>query len=205
MSTQTLYLGEQGAPLVVVLHDWFGRLPWLSSFAGALVAEGLQVAIPDFYDGYTTTDIEGARGQLKSMDIGACLSVIDDIIDEARLYGSERVGTLGFSTGGWLALVHAQGGEVDAAVAYYASVDQRHHSLIPCPLLLQYADNDEWEYGGEPQLFFGRLEEHGTPVTHFRYIGTRHHFANPSVAESEPHAAALAQARTAAFLAAHLD
>jgi carboxymethylenebutenolidase len=205
MTSETLYLGEQGAPLVVVLHDWFGRLPWLERYAAALVAEGLQVAIPDFYDGFTTTELEGARGQMKTMDIGGCLAVIDDILDEARLYGSERVGTLGFSTGGWLALVHAQGGEVDAVVAYYASIADRHHSVIPCPVLLQYAEKDEWEYGGDPRSFFDRLEEHGTPVTHFSYGGTQHHFANPAVAESDPHAAALAQARAAAFLAAQLD
>jgi carboxymethylenebutenolidase len=203
--TETVYLGEQGAPLVVVVHDWFGRHPWLESFSAALVAEGLQVAIPDFYDGYTTTDVEGARGQMKTMDIGGCLAVIDDIVDEARLYGTERIGTLGFSTGGWLALVHAQGGEVDAVVAYYASIAERHHSIIPCPVLLQYAENDEWEYGGDPGSFFARLDEHGTPITHFSYVGTQHHFANPVVPESEPHAAALAQARAAAFLAAHLD
>jgi len=205
MTSETLYLGEQGSPLVVLVHDWFGRRPWLSSYAGALVAEGLQVAIPDFYDGYTTTTVEGARDQMGNMDIGACLAAIDDIIDEARLYGSERFGTLGFSTGGWLALVHAQGGEVDAVVAYYASVAERHHSVIPCPVMLQYAEDDRWEYGGEPGSFFDRLDEHGTPVTHFRYLGTEHHFANPDVAESDPHAAALAQARAAAFLAAQLD
>jgi len=203
--TETIYLGEQGSPLVVIVHDWFGRLPWLSSFAGALVAEGLQVAIPDFSDGFSTTDVDAAREHVTELDIGGCLAVIDDIIDEARLYGSERVGTLGFSTGGWLALVHAQGGEVDAVVAYYASVDERHHSIIPCPILLQYAESDEWEYGGEPRAFLDRLEEHGTPVTQFGYVGTAHHFANPAVAQSDPHAAALAQARSAAFLAAQLD
>lgn len=205
MTTETIYLGEQGSPLVVLVHDWFGRLPWLSAYAGALVANGMQVAIPDFYDGFTTTTVEEARAQVSRMDIGACLAVIDEIIDEARLYGSERIGTLGFSTGGWLALVHAQGGEVDAVVAYYASLDERHHSLIPCPVLLQYAEYDEWEYGGDPGAFFDRLDEHGTPITHFSYVGTQHHFANPAVAESEPHAAAIAQARAAAFLAAQLD
>jgi len=201
----TLYFGEQGGPLVVLVHDWFGRLPWLSEYARTLVAEGFQVAIPDFYDGFGTLDVETARGQMQHLDIGAALQVIDDVIDEARLYGTKRIGTLGFSTGGWLALVHAQGGEVDAVAAYYASVAERHHSIIPCPVLLQYAESDEWEYGGEPQEFFDRLGEHGTPVTHFSYFGTLHHFANPAVPEFDPHAAALAKARAASFLAAQLD
>ena len=202
---EVLYFGEQGAPLVVMVHDWFGRLPWLSAYAQTLVAEGFQVAIPDFYDGFGTDDVETARGQMQHLDIAASLEAIDEVIDEARLYGTTRVGTLGFSTGGWLSLVHAQGGEVDAVVAYYSSVAERHHSIIPCPVLLQYAENDEWEYGGDPASFFERLSEHGTPLTQFSYFGTLHHFANSAVPQFDRHAAALAEARTAAFLAAHLD
>ena len=201
----TDYYGPTGAPIVIVLHDWFGRLPWLERVALDLAREGLQVAVPDFFDGWTATDPDEARRQVDRIDISSALETIDDIIDEARLYGTERVGELGFSTGGWLALLHAQGGEADAVAAYYASVAERHHGVIPCPLLLQYAESDHWEYGGDPQDFYDRLDEHGTPTKHFNYIGTRHHFANPSIAGAfDPQASALALARTSAFFAAHL-
>jgi carboxymethylenebutenolidase len=201
----TDYYGPTGAPLVVVLHDWFGRLPWLEKVALDLAREGLQVAVPDFFDGRTALDDEAARQLIDGIDIAAALQVVDDIIDEARLYGTERVGELGFSTGGWLALVHAQGGDVDAVVAYYASVAEKHHGVIPCPLLLQYAETDDWEYGGDPQAFYDRLADHGTPTTRFSYLGTHHHFANASVRERfDPQAAALAQARSSAFFAAQL-
>ena len=203
--SETLYFGEPGAPLVVVIHDWFGRLPWLGQLSMSLASEGLQVAVPDFLDGQSTTDPLEARRLIDGLDIGATLAVIDDVIDEARLYGTEKVGVLGFSTGGWLALVHAQGGEVDAVVAYYASISEKHHGIIPCPLLLQYAESDDWEYGGDPASFTGRLEQHGTPATLYTYLGTRHHFANTSQPEaSDPQASALAHARTSAFLGAHL-
>ena len=203
--SETLYFGEAGAPLVVVVHDWFGRLPWLAQFAIALATEGLQVAVPDFLDGKSTTDPVEARQLIDGIDIGTALAVIDDIIDEARLYGTERVGVVGFSTGGWLALVHAQGGEVDAVVAYYASISEKHHGIIPCPLLLQYAELDDWEHGGDPVSFTARLEQHGTPATLYTYLGTQHHFANLDLPEGfDRQAAALAQARTSAFLAAHL-
>ncbi len=204
--TETQYFGQQGAPLVVVLHDWFGIGPWLTDVAIAIASEGFQVALPDFLDGRTAGTVDEARELVEAVDVAASLAVIDDIIDEARLYGTERVGLLGFSTGGWLALVHAQGGEVDAAVAYYASVSERHHGIIPCPVLLQLAENDAWEYGSDPEAFFERLSDHGTPVTHFSYFGTRHHFANAGQPQSfDRQAAALALARTTAFLSAHLD
>jgi len=203
--SETEYYGPTGAPIVVVLHDWFGRLPWLERVALELAREGFQVAVPDFFEGRTASDEQGARELIDTIDIAAALAVVDDIIDEARLYGTEKVGELGFSTGGWLALVHAQGGEADAVVAYYASVAEKHHGIIPCPLLLQYAESDEWEYGGDPQDFYDRLDGHGTPTSHFNYIGTRHHFANASIRPtSDPQAAALALARTSAFFAAHL-
>lgn len=201
---ETEYYGQTGAPLVIVLHDWFGRLPWLERVALQLASEGLQVAVPDFLDGRTTTEPEVARSLIQDVDIAGALTQIDDIIDEARLYGSSKVGELGFSTGGWLALVHAQGGEADAVVAYYASVAEKHHGVIPCPVLLQYAETDHWEYGGDPQAFTDRLTEHGTPATRFSYLETRHHFANASVPGGSPQAAALALARTRAFFATHL-
>ena len=202
---ETLYYGEQGDPLIIIIHDWFGRLPWIDPLARALEREGFQVAVPDFFDGFATTDIDEARGQLDKVDIGAALALLDDIIDEARLYGTTKVGELGFSTGGWVALVHAQGGEVDAVVAYYASIAEKHHGVIPCPVLLQYAESDEWEYGGDPAAFLARLSEHGTPTTQFHYLATQHHFANLNVhATAEPQAAALAAARTNAFFAMHL-
>lgn len=202
---ETEYYGPTGAPLVVLLHDWFGRLPWLERVALDLAREGLQVAVPDFFDGWTSTDADEARQRVDQIDISTALATIDDIIEEARLYGTERVGEVGFSTGGWLALVHAQGGEADAVVAYYASVAEQHHGIIPCPLLLQYAESDQWEYGGDPQAFYDRLDQHGTPTSHFSYIGTRHHFANRAITEAfDPQASALALARTSAFLVAQL-
>ena len=201
---ETEYYGPTGAPLVIVLHDWFGRLPWLEKVALQLASEGLQVAMPDFLDGRTTTDPQVAREFIQNVDIASALTLLDDIIDEARLYGTSRVGELGFSTGGWLALVHAQGGEVDSVVAYYASIAEKHHGIIPCPVLLQYAETDHWEYGGDPQAFTDRLAEHGTPTTRFSYLETNHHFANANVMGSSPQAAALALARTSAFFAAQL-
>jgi len=202
---ETEYLGEDGSPLVLLLHDRFGRKPWLLDLAAVLEREGFQVAIPDFFDGWTTDDAGEARTRLDSVDVAEALEIMDDLIDEARLYGARRVASVGFSVGGWLALVHAQGGSVDAVAAYYASVSDVHHGLIPCPVLLQYAEVDGWDFGGDPTSFTRRLKEHGTPVTRFDYFGTRHHFANPTSVTSDPQATALAHARTAMFLAAQLE
>jgi len=200
-----LAYGAPEDPLVVVIHDWYGRLPWLEPFAMALAAHGFRVVVPDLFDGLCTTESAGGRILLERLDLGFALAAIDDIIQEARADGSKHVGVIGFSMGGWISLLHAQGGESDAVVAYYASLTPEDHGVIPCPVLLQFAETDEWSPGEQPAEFIARLEEHGTPVTAHTYLGTRHSFANASLPLTrDANASALAFARTTSFLMTHL-
>ena len=200
-----LYYGLPGSPLVIVVHDWYGRLPWLDPFADALSGQGYRVVVPDLYDGVCTTDAESAAQLRDGLDPGRALALLDDIVLEARAERSARVGLIGFSMGGWLALLHAQGGDADAVVAYYATLGVEEHGIIPCPVLLQLAEEDDWNVGAEPDSFVARLEDHGTPVTEFVYLGTEHSFANASIAATlDNRAAALAFARTASFFDKHL-
>ena len=112
-----LYYGEPGRPLVVILPDWYGRLPWLEAYAEAVASRGLRVAVLDLYDGWATTSAEEAEQLMNDLDLGATLALIDDVITVERNNGSEKVGTIGFSVGGWLALVHAEGGSTDEIAA----------------------------------------------------------------------------------------
>ena len=202
---ETLYFGRSGHPLVVVLHDWYGRLPWLTPFAEALASRGFQVAVPDLYDGVCTIDAATADGLMQQLDVGASLAIIDEIIEFARLDSAVRVGTVGFSLGGWLALLHAQGGAVDAVTAYYATLGEKDHGVIPSPVQLHLAETDEFDGSDEPPRFIARLDEHGTPVSSFTYLGTAHSFANATIAATvDTRAAALAFARTVGFLQSHL-
>jgi carboxymethylenebutenolidase len=200
-----IYRGLAGDPVVVVVPDWYGRLPWLETIAEALAAEGFWVVVPDLFNGVATTDDVEAEKLMAGLDIGIALAELDDVIANARSLGSTRVGMLGFSLGGWLSLLHAQSGGADAVVAYYASLAPEDHGVIPAPVQLHYAENDEWGDGEDPDDFIERLGEHGTPVDEHVYIGTEHSFANASVSRTHnPRAAELARARSAKFLAGHL-
>jgi carboxymethylenebutenolidase len=202
---QTLFYGEPGNPAVVVLHDMYGRLPWLEAFATAVAGHGFRVAVPDFYDGVCTVVESNARDLMQNLDVARSLALIDGAVEEDQETGVERVGLVGFSMGGWLALLHAQAGGVDAVVAYYASLGPEDHGLIPCPVLLQWAEIDHWRAGEEPESFVARLQDHGTPVTEHTYLGARHSFANASLTDTlDVRAAALAFARTAVFLETQL-
>jgi carboxymethylenebutenolidase len=197
--------GEVGDPLIVVLHDWYGRLPWLEPFAEALSRQRFRVVVPDLYNGVATTDEATAGELLGQLDVGAALAEIDDAIAEGRDQGSERIGVVGFSMGGWLALLHAQGGESDAVVAYYASLGPKNHGVIPAPVLLHFAEFDDWDEGEDPEAFVSRLRDHGTPVTEHTYLATQHSFANANIrSKVNPQSAALAFARTVSFFERHL-
>ena len=200
-----LFYGDPGDPVVVVLHDMYGRTPGLEPFAMALASRGFRVAVPDLYNGVCTIDTASAHSLMDNLDIGTALAEIDDAIAGAHESGEERVGLLGFSLGGWLALLHAQSGAADAVVSYYASLAERDHGVIPCPVLLHWAETDDWEEGEDPAQFVARLKDHGTPVTEHTYLATRHSFANASLPDKvDAQAAALAFARTAVFLEKHL-
>lgn len=203
---ETVWFGERGRDLVVVLHDRYGRMPGLESFATALGGRGFRVAVPDLYDGVCTTDSATASRLMNDLDVTTALGLVDEAIQDAKLDNpGARVGVVGFSMGGWLALQHAQGGASDAVVAYYATLHPSLHRVIPAPVLLHWAESDEWREGEDPESFVDRLKEHGTPTSQHTYLGTVHTFANASLRDKlNAQAAALAFARTVMFLESHL-
>ncbi|HEU0206355.1 MAG TPA: alpha/beta fold hydrolase [Pseudolysinimonas sp.] len=201
-----LLFGRPGSPAVVVVHDGYGRLPWLTPYAETLASRGgFRVIVPDLYHGVATDDEHEADVLLDQLSGTDARAAIIREIAAARAEGSARAGVVGFAMGGGLALQVAQAGEVDAAVAYYATLQATQPGIIPCPVMLHFAEEDDWPETGSPEPFVSRLRENGTPVTQHGYAGTEHGFANASLpALLDTRAAALAGARTAVFLETHL-
>lgn len=200
-----LEYGEVGKPVVVLVHDWYGRLPWLEPLATAIARHGYHVIVPDLFDGWATIDDVDAENLMNMLDVELALATIEGAVADARAAGSPRASVIGFSMGGSLALLVAQAGGVDAVTAYYATLTPEQHAIVPCPVLLHFAETDEWGEGADPESFVGRLKDDGTPVTSHVYEGTVHSFANATIgAAVHPAAAALAYARTMSFLNGHL-
>ena len=89
--------------------------------------------------------------------------------------------------------------------AYYATLSEAQHGVIPSPVLLHFAAIDEWDEGQDPESFIDLLKDHGTSVTEYSYPGTVHSFANATIDDkADVDAAALAFNRTANFLQKHL-
>ena len=191
-------VGVHGKPLLVLLHDWYGRLPWLENYATALARVGFRVVVPDLYKGWATTSpLEAAKLSADRVD-DESFAIIDALLKDEE---HERVATVGWSMGGWVALAHAQTGAVDAAVAYYPSLRGELAGIIPAPVQLHFAETDDLD----PTPLVAALTENGTPVDERTYLGTEHGFANASIPDRfVEREAALAFARTASFLEKHL-
>jgi carboxymethylenebutenolidase len=217
----TGYLAEAAGPGpgVVVAHDWYGLLPSVRTACDALAGAGLTALAPDFYAGRTTTDPGEAEALMDKLDVPearaeltAAIAELRDrrpgraaAIAELRDRGPGRVGALGWSAGGWLTLLHATGGGLDAVVAYYAALAPSDRDTITCPVLLHLAEVDDWDPPNTPVAFLAELARAGTVAEVTTWPGTEHSFANPDAAPYEPDAAARAWAQTVDFLHRHLD
>ena len=90
-----LAYGVVGAPLVVILHDMYGRLPWIEPYAEALANRGgVRVLVPDFYDGYATTESDDARALMQALTDEGASRILSSAIGAERGDGidAQRVG-----------------------------------------------------------------------------------------------------------------
>jgi carboxymethylenebutenolidase len=203
---EPLAFGPEDAPIVALLHDAYGRLPWLVTYAEAMADRGgLRVIVPDYYDGYATVDGPSAVALSTNVDELVAEEVLTAALESARIDGTQRVGIVGWGWGGQLALRAGQRGEADAVVAYDATLGADDPGILPCPVLLHLPESASWEDGAEPEVFMARVRDNGTPVTSHVYTGTVPGFANATMRELvDGRAAALAFARTTVFLESRL-
>lgn len=201
--------GIEGSPLVVVLHDWHGRLPWADALAHRIADSGYRVAVPDLFGGRTSTDDGDADVLMRERlaDTEGAFHVLSEVIGEARAIGSERVGLVGFSMGATLALEYARQGTVDAVVAYYGAARADDDAPpVRVPVLFQLAESDSWDGKESPETLRDRLRQEGADSVELRtYDGAVHGFQNEQIdARYSADASEAAFASTIDFIDAHV-
>jgi carboxymethylenebutenolidase len=201
------YLAEPDAPGpgVLVVHDWFGLLPHVKGLCDQLAEAGFVALAPDLYDGTSTTDPEEAARLLRALPAAPARQRLLAAAESLRGRAvPARVGGTGFSMGGWLTLLVATDGALDAVVAYYAALAPRELAPIGCPVLLQLATVDEWDPPDTPERFAAWLRDQGTPVEVRTWPATEHSFANADARPYAPEQAQEAWSLTLEFLRRHL-
>ena len=195
--------GSGGTLGVVLVHDIFGRGPYLKSVADALVAVGVPSATVDLFGGRVPASVEEGM-QLRE---GLTEEFVVETLEAARvallprLAGPARVGTLGFCMGGGYALLGACHRPFDFSVDFYGRIARATDiEGLRGPVLMILASEDERITSWALSELLPAANRAKKRVSVELFPGVRHAFHRPGGESYDPHAAAVAWHRTLEFL-----
>ena len=201
-----------GAPGIIVIHEWWGLNDNIRSMARQLAGLGYNALAVDLYRGEVAEDSDGARALMSgTMERESELEIN---LREAYRYlndelGAPAVGTIGWCFGGGWSLRTALllPDEVDATVIYYGRLVTERDRLEPLrvPILGIFGAEDQGIPVDTVHEFESTLRELGKSASVHIYEGANHAFANPSGTRYNAEAAEDAWSRTTAFFAEHLQ
>lgn len=205
--------GRASAPAVIVLHEVFGVNADMRATCAELAAAGYIAVCPDLFwrqergvDLSVTSESDWQKGlrlyQAYDLDKG-----VRDIAATMRTMRtlpecSGKVGVMGYCLGGLLTYLTLARGEVAAGVAYHGGRTEEfldEADGIRSPLLMHLAEEDEFISKQAQQQIKQRLASNSRVEIH-SYAGCRHAFARHGGTHYDAQAAAVANARTVAFL-----
>ncbi len=188
---------------MLVLHAWWGLTPFFKGVCDRLAAQGFVALAPDLFAGVTAATPEEAEQLVQSMDQRRTYQVIAAAVERLRNEsGSDGVGVVGFSLGGYWAL--ALEDHIRAAVTFYQASDPQY---VTAGAAYQghFAETDEFATLDEVRQLEDALRAKGREVEFYVYEGTGHwFFEEDQPGHYDAAAARLAWARTVEFLHRHL-
>ena len=122
----TLYkpAGAGPFPAVIVLHTSSGLRPPEHGYATRLADEGYVCLVPDFFTPYGLGDFNRQMTfTTHAKAIYADFVAARDALKQMKEVRADRIGAVGFSNGGYWALLLAARGDVQAGVSYYGAVN----------------------------------------------------------------------------------
>jgi carboxymethylenebutenolidase len=198
--------GSAKRPAVLVIHENRGLNPHIQDVARRVAVEGFLAFAVDALSeaGGTPADEDKARELIGALDRSVTAQRIAAAVPflAGHAESNGKVGAVGFCWGGAMAnRVAAAGTGLAAAVPYYGStLPAEEVPKLGCPLLLQYAGQDERINSGIP-AFEAALKQHGKSYQLYLYDGAQHAFNNDTnPARYNKAAADLAWGRTITFL-----
>ena len=202
-----------GAPAVLILHEWWGLTDEVRERARRFAREGYVALAVDLYSrqGSKVTRVpqEAAAlmNALSTQHALRDLNVATRFLKDMPAVDPLRIGIVGYSMGGTLALTQAgHNSDLKAAVVFYGKVPPiESFRYFLCPIQYHYAAKEQWVTKQEVDRLRDGLAQHGKPGEIHVYPEAGHGFIN----ESQPDAyhagdAALAWTRTLTFLQTHL-
>ena len=171
-------------PGVIVIQEWWGLVPWITSIADRLAGEGYVALAPDLYHGKTTDEPDEAGKIMMAMKMDEAARDMSGAYDFLAAHDATtgKVGSVGFCMGGGLSLYIATLKPVDACVVYYGVLAgvQPDLGAIKGPVLGHYAENDGWASPDAARALEQQLKQAGKQAEFHIYPGAKHAFMNPS-------------------------
>ena len=209
----------EGAPkgAIIVIQEIFGVNPGIRQKCDKLAAEGYLAVAPDLFwriesgitlDPDVEAELHAAFDLFGKFDQDGGIRDIEATIHHIRrTLGVAKVGCVGYCLGGRLAYMAAARTDIDASVGYYGvGIDgllgEKH--AIAHPLMLHIPTADGFVSHETQAAMHAGLDDH-PKVTLHDYEGLDHGFATETGLRRNEEAATLADSRTAAFFAEHLQ
>ena len=195
--------GAEAIGGIVILQAIYGLTPHLADVCDLYARDAVSAIAPALYDrsgrnivfGYDEAGREAGMARRETLARATVLADVSAALGRLRPAGP--VAVQGFCTGGSWAWVAASALALDAAVIYYGSDVWEARDLVPrCPTILHYGDRDAVVPIDRVEEIAARHPGHRLHV----YPGAGHAFFNPDQEPYDRRAAALAHARTLAFL-----
>lgn len=138
-------IGEQTAPGIVVLQEWWGVDYEVKNHAATIAKMGFRSLIPDLYRGKIGLDAAEAEHLMSNLDWPGAVKDVAASVKWLKENGSSKVGVTGFCMGGALTLAGAvlvPG--IDAAVSFYGtpSPELADVSKVKVPVQAHFGELD---------------------------------------------------------------
>jgi carboxymethylenebutenolidase len=206
------------APAIIVLHEVFGVNEDIRLTCCELADKGFIAIAPELYwrqergvDLDVRSDADWQKGLKLNAGYDRDVGVRDIVATMAaarRLKGaSGKVGVMGFCIGGLMTYLTAARHRPDASVAYHGGDTEKYLGEAPgisAPLLIHLAEEDEF-ISKDAQTQIKATLANIPSAKIFSYPGCHHAFARHNGLHYDAQAATLANGRTEAFLAKHLN
>ncbi|HTW44120.1 MAG TPA: dienelactone hydrolase family protein [Acidobacteriaceae bacterium] len=183
-----LYLPEGAGPhpAIVVIHEWWGLVPWVKEQAADLAAQGYVTLAVDLYRGKSTTDPEVAHELMRGLpqDRG-----VRDLVSAAnylkglKAVDANRMGAVGWCMGGGFAAEFAVADpDLKAVAINYGPLPTDPSALgrIHAAILGNFGALDQGITPDDVHDFAGALRRMGKQVNVKIYPDAGHAFENPN-------------------------
>ena len=204
-------------PGVICIQEVFGVNTWMRNIADDLAAHGYVALAPDLFwrlepgvqiNGEGEEDFAKAFDLYGRFDVEKGIADIQDSINALRgNHGaSDKIGTVGFCLGGFLAYMCSVRTDANANVGYYGvGIDTMlgEQGNMKSPLMLHVAVEDQFVPKDAQKKVHDGLAGNDK-VTIYDYDGQDHAFARKGGDAYRKEAAELAESRTLDFFKQHL-